>query len=406
MRRRQWFIAFAGILLGVNGLLIFLDDEGEVARLSYVQDWSVIAEKDMTKTIDTPGVLTANQLPVYFDKTRGSFQKFLVEEGTTVRVGEPLYTYNVDNYAETKTDLEQKKRQLTDEIRAVEEAATSLSAHRIPEEGTNAVFEGESSNLELKDRSVETNYLKERDLAGIEMELAQKRAQLESIQMQLSELETDGETVTVASPYAGSVTELSESLDNPVVTIRGTELYAQGKLTEAERMEVEKDMPAEVTIRESDTVINGALGALADNPETLHVDRESTYSFQVTFDEQADTEDLLPGYHADVAITTAKSVDVPAVKTELMNGSSLWKMTSDGTLKKQTVKTGVVANGYAELTKGAEPGEWAAANAREQLRDGTVFITPLKLHDIEWKQLGKYDNVNWKRCILTGLLAR
>ncbi len=286
----------------------------------------------------------------------------------------------------------------------MEQAVASLSAYRIPETDTNAVFEGENSSLELEGRSVEANYLKEEFLMEKEMELAQKRAQLESIQMQLSELESNGETVTATSPYEGSVMALSESLDNPVVTIRGTELYAEGQLTEAQRMEAEVEMPAEVAIHEGDTVINGALGMLADNPESVHVDGESAYAFQVTFDEH--TGGLLPGYHADVAITTAKSEDAPAIRQELLAGNNLWKMTSEGTLTKQPVETGIVTNNFAELTKGVEPGEWVAADDRDQFREGTVFITPLKLQDIEWKQLGKYDNVNWKRYIVTGLLAR
>ncbi|TRM11205.1 hypothetical protein FH966_05430 [Lentibacillus cibarius] len=124
------------------------------------------------------------------------------------------------------------------------------------------------------------------------------------------------------------------------------------------------------------------------------------------FTEEAETEGLFPGYHVNLQITTDESPGAAAVSQGQLFGKNIWKMTPEGKLARQTVHTGISMDDLIEITSGASVGEWIATKDHGQFREDTGFITPLKMGDIEWKQLGKYDNVNWRRYIVTGLLAR
>src|SRR5699024_11157803 len=122
--------------------------------------------------------------------------------------------------------------------------------------------------------------------------------------------------------------------------------------------------------------------------------------------ESSATEGLLPGYHADLSIITNESPKATAVREGQLFNGHLWKLTREGLLAKQPVETGLQMDNIVEITEGANPGEWIAGSDQDQFRDGAVFMTPLELDDIEWKDPGKYDNVNWKRYFLIGLLSR
>ena len=490
-RRSKVILTVVVLFIGINSLLVYFDDEERVPRLTYIQAWAETFEQDMYETIETTSVLaTAEEKNIYFDQEKGNFQEFHVEEGTEVETGDHLFTYQVDSYSETMTDLESKQQKLTGEIQAIESAIAAISAYRIPQTDMETEFDNEDGTLEMTSRSVDANYMKEQYLAEKENELAQKEAELQSVQAQISELETNGETVTVESPYQGEVTAVSDSLDNPVVTIWDKQLQAEGKLTETERMEVEQEMPVEVDIRENDAVLKGTLSVISDSPENVNVHGSSLYPFEASLEDEAgassekkqpaqseeaqqteasdiqiktppseeteqpddsrekegtapteetegsgqpsespDTgeteppssdnesgeqgeaeesnmENLLPGYHADLTITTNESQGATTVMEEQLFDKRLWKMTSEGLLVKQPVETGIQMDNLVELTEGATPGEWIAESDKDQFRDGAVFMTPLKLGDIEWQDLRKYGNVNWKRYMLIGLLSR
>ncbi|WP_164670711.1 efflux RND transporter periplasmic adaptor subunit [Virgibacillus doumboii] len=407
MNRRKIFIALIIIFVAVNGLLILLDDTGKVDRVSYVHEWSETFEKDMYEKIETAGVLaTVNEKNVYFDEDKGSFKEFLVEKGNNVNVGDGLFTYEVRDYYETKAHLESEQTRLNGEITAIEQAIDTMSFYQIPETDFSADYEDENANLEITGRSVDANYMKEQYLAEKEKELAQKNAQLQSIQAQLSELESTGETITVESPFEGEVVETSEALDNPVISIRDMQLQAEGELTEHERMNVEMNMPVEIAIRENDKVLQGSLEKISDSPKTVNIHGTSLYPFHAAFAEDAKTESLLPGLHADLSIITNESPDATVVKEKQIFDNSLWKMTSEGKLHKQDIKTGIQMDNIIEVTKGAESGEWVADEDKSQFRNAAPFVTPLKLENIQWKRLGKYDNVNWEKYFIIGMLSR
>src|SRR5699024_8732182 len=229
MRRKKLILTVVLLFIGINSFLVYVDNKDRVPRLSYIKDWTETFQKDMYETIETAGVLsTVEEKNVYFDQDKGTFAEFLVEEDTAVNIGDDLFTYQVNHYAETMADLEREQEKLTGEIQAIEAALDSIAAYTIPETDMNTEFEDENSSLDMTSRSVDAHYMKEQYITEKETELMQKEAELQSVQAQISELETTGETITVESPYQGQVTAVSETLTNPVITIRDPELQAEG----------------------------------------------------------------------------------------------------------------------------------------------------------------------------------
>ena len=205
MRKRLILIMMI-LFIAVNFLLVFLDDEGKVERTSYVNEWTKSFEKDMTEKLFKPGVLrTVGEEHVYFDKQLGSFQEFLVEEGEQVNAGDALYTYLVHDYYEMETNLMNQADQIQGEISAIEQAISQMEMYQIPSDeigSPHAVsITEELIEVEYPQTSIEADLLKEQFLVEQELELSQKNAQLQTINNQLAELRTSGDSLTLESPY-------------------------------------------------------------------------------------------------------------------------------------------------------------------------------------------------------------
>lgn len=402
-----------------NCILLVVDKDEKVERTSYIKNWTKTASANMYEQIDKKGVLAAvNQHHIYFDDTMGAFEEFLVDEGAEVHEGDALYTYKVADFDDTKATLEAETDTINEEISAIEQAMSAVSAYQLQNPGTmpnNSSRTEEDNQAENKDSAemnqiktassvTEADYLKEQYLAEKKKELEQKQARLKSVQTQLTDLQASGDTITVDSPYTGNVTELSDSLGNPVMTIASTDVHVEGELTETERMKFEKGMPAEIAISENKKKLKGTIEEINDNPKTVSLHGKSIYPFYVSFTDQGDMKDLLPGYHTKVSITTDESKNATVVPNDALFGHAVWKMTQGGKLVKQPVTTGIEMKGKTEITKGAKLGEWVAGDQQAPFRHGTSFITPLQLDQLKWKQFVKQKD--WKEDFIAGLLTR
>ena len=411
------------VFIGVNFLLVYMDEEEKVERTAYVNGWSETFEADLLKKVYKPGVLKAvGAEHIYFDENLGNFQEFLVEEGNPINPGDSLYTYQVDNYYEAEADLMSKTEQITGEIAAIETAISEMERYQLPSgmtgEPNRFAIAGEQLEVELPQSSINADLIKQQYIVEKEKELSQKRSQLEAYQSQLTELRSTGNTITVESPYAGIVTDLNETLDNPVVTIENAELHVFGELTEKERTQMQPGLAAEVDILELSLQLDGSVHKVSSTPASIDIESESIYSFQVAFDEESENEDsesealededsqleeLLPGYHADVAIVTEESLGATALFEEAVFTDSVWKMTNEGKLVKQNVETGLYVDSVVELASGVEIGDWVAVDPPSLFHDGADFITPLQLKEIT---KDSFSDDHWVKNLMTGLLSR
>ncbi|MFD1039120.1 efflux RND transporter periplasmic adaptor subunit [Virgibacillus byunsanensis] len=407
MRRKRLIYMMVILFMGINLLLNYLDHDGKIPKKAYVEQWSATFEMDMYESIDKQGVLSSvNEQHIYFDKNRGSFQEFLVDEGELIDTGDAVYTYAVHDYVEMRTYLESEIDKINGEIAAIEQAIATMSFYQVPQ--TNIIIEREEEEdiTITPEPPVEADYMKEQYLAEKEKELAQKNAERESVRAQLAELEATGDTITVESPYQGEVTTISEELGDPLITVRDMELHVKGELNEQERVTVEQDMPVEVTFLEKEVVLQGSIENISDTPKATPIKSSSVYPFNVAFTEEIDTEELLPGYHATIEIIMKESNDATAVLNEHISNGELWIMTNKGKLINQEIQTGIQMNNIWEVTRGAEPDEWLAVPNQEKFKSGSTFITPLNWKQIKWRKLTEFENISWKKQFVIGILSR
>jgi len=398
------------VFVVVNFFLVYIDDEGKVERTAYVNDWSQSFEADMAEKMIKPGVLTAaSEEQLYFDESLGSFQAFLVEEGSQVSAGDPLYTYLVDNYYETESNLMNEVDQLNGDVAAIEAAISQIEMYQVPSSGegsgTPSAFSLTEEGLEVEfpQSSAEAELIKQQYLVEKQKELTQKQAQLASAESQLNGLRSSGDTITVESPYDGRVSSLSTTLEDPVITIESTQLVAVGELTEQERVQMEQGLVAEVDIHEVDGEVLGTVQEVSDTPNSIKIEGESIYPFRIAFDENAEVEQLLPGYHADIAITMEESLGATVVHEEAVLDKSIWRMTNEGKLVKQNVETGLDVDGKVEILEGVETGDWVAVEPPSLFHDEANFITPLQVKHIS---KSSFSYSNWAENLVTGLLSR
>ena len=406
--RKRLILMMMILFIAVNFLLVFLDDEGKVERTSYVNEWTKSFEKDMREKIFKPGVLRAvGEEHVYFDKQLGSFQEFLVEEGEQVNAGDALYTYLVHDYYEMETNLMNQADQIQGEISAIEQAISQMEMYQIPSDeigSPHAVsITEELIEVEYPQTSIEADLLKEQFLVEQELELSQKNAQLQTINNQLAELRTTGDTLTVESPYEGTISQLHVNLDDPVITIQNNDVLAVGELTEQERAQMEEGRAAEVAVHEIGTRLDGVVEEVSKSPNEIEIEKESIYPFKVAFETGDDAEELLPGYHVDIAITMDESLGATVLFEKAIFADAVWKMTEEGRIEKESIERGLHVEDIVEVADGVERGEFVAVKPSNSFQHGAQFITPLQT-----KQLTKesFKDAKWLESFITGLLSR
>ena len=426
MRNERWIQLGIILFIGINFFLVYNDDEGKVDRVSYVNSWSKSFTTDMKQELIKPVVLTPiEEEPIYFDKSQGIFQEFLVSQGDEVAVGDGLFTYQVHSYYETQADISSQLERVNGELTAIEQAISQIEQYQVPENEFNSSrsvrITEEEIAVDLPDTSIDAQLMKEQYLVEKEKELAQKTFEKNTFENQLAELQETGDTITYESPYAGKVNHVSVELNDPLIQIEGMELRAIGELSENERTQVKEGMTAELQLEEARALLSGTVEELSDSPTDLKVEGESIYPFSVTFveeeteevdqeteeveeEEELDTE-LLPGYHGNLAITLEEANGTTAIFEEALASQSVWKMTTDGLLLKESVETGMYEDNQYEITSGVATDELVAEGSKNQLRNGAYFITP-----IQWKQLtGEaviFKKSEWKKPLISGLLSR
>ncbi|MGP4076077.1 efflux RND transporter periplasmic adaptor subunit [Halobacillus sp. K22] len=432
MKNKKYSKRIIGFLMiafvTANALLIYYDDEGQVERKSYIKEWSQSTTSDLQNSLHSEGVFAATETtPVYFNQDAGAFHEFVAKEGQTVEEGDDLYSYEVEDYASQETQLENKQTRLEQEITALENYIQEFESYTVPEPenelsepglngpntenntnfGPDSPASSDTSNPDTEASYAETEFLKKEKIAEQETVLAQKEAMAAMVESQLSQLRENGQLITVSSPFSGTVTDTSNDLDEPILTLASTELNLQGDLKEEYRPDVEQEMPVAIYVPELNVELDGSLSTIQDHPKEVEVNESSRYPYEVTMDEV--DEKILPGYHAEVEIIT-KQAD--GVVTTLEDGlikekkSYVWTMNEDGKIDRHEVETGLKENKLIEIQKGLEAGEWVAYQPKDEFRRESTFFTPLKLQDLKVSQVLESDQDSIVNYGLLGLLAR
>ncbi|MEN2769074.1 efflux RND transporter periplasmic adaptor subunit [Ornithinibacillus xuwenensis] len=408
MRRKIiWFVIF--VFIAVNILLVFIDDSGKVTRHGYVSEWDNVYTTDLFETVDAKGVVAyADENYVFFDKSIGSFDGFLVEEGTEIAEGDPLFEYRVHDYATMEAALQNQLIQVKGEISAIEDAIAEMVAYTIPSPTVPVVNTDEEEDINVVVPSsdpIEAELQKKQFLIEKEQELVAKREQGKNIESQLDDLRAGGDTITVNSPYQGKVKSISSTLADPLIVIETTEIQVAGELTEDARISVEPGQSVEVTLVESEQELKGSVQGIGDSPVgDVAVNEQSVYPVDVAFADDSQLDAVLPGYHANLTITVNEALNAATIQEKYLFHNHIWRLSKDGKLEKVPIETGIFMGNQVEVMNGVVAGDTIATESMQSSFMDMPFITPLKFETVPWLKLGDYKD--WKHYLVMGLLAR
>ncbi|KGP71752.1 efflux RND transporter periplasmic adaptor subunit [Pontibacillus yanchengensis] len=421
------------LFVAVNIFLVWFDEK-ELTRLSYIEEWEQTFEEDLYNEIENEGTFQSSTVEYsYFDKQAGSFKQFLVEEGDQVDVGDDLYEYVVRDYQADKQQLESQEDKLEGEIDALEDYVDAVEDTDIPEpeEDERPYVDAELSKAQ---REAQAN-----------MMLEKKEAQLDVIEDQLDTLSDNGQVIQVGSQYEGTITDISETLDNPAITIKQDELVVAGKVHEGERNEIQEGMKVRGNLLNQNQTWEGALESVASYSE-YEKDDTSYYNYTIELNEQP--EGALQGYHTTVSFITGEAQnsltaeigwiqerleevkpEEPAEETdtEAEDNSTdesetpdqpseeegpaaferqrfLWVMTSDGTTLTRPIETGLVMGDLVQITDGVGLGQWVADENESQFFDGGTFLTPINRDHLTLDSIQAQEN--WWSAMKMGVLVR
>lgn len=396
------------LFIVTNCLLILLDDGDKVPRQAFITKWDKVYQSDLKETVQSKGVVAySGENNVYFDKSLGNFEGFLVEQGTIVNVGDPLFTYKVHDFYQTEAALIYELERLSGEVASIEDAISEMvdfpiSQPSVPVVGNTS--EDQTTVVFAPQEPVEAEVLKEQFIIQKEQELATVREQERIIQAQLDELRSSGDTVTVESPYSGKVKEVSTTLQDPIIRIGDTSLIVKGDLHESARVDVETGQQVEITFDKINQQFTGTIARLDDEPHEVGVDSESIYPFEVMFEEEQVLDSILPGYHTNMMITVQESLNANTIHERYVSGKKVWKLQESGKLEKVAVETGLHIGDEVEITNGLTLGNVVTQRKTGDVFAGMPFITPLKFSKVPWLQINDYEN--WKEYFVMGLLSR
>ncbi|MCP3029758.1 efflux RND transporter periplasmic adaptor subunit [Halobacillus sp. A1] len=421
--RKTWWIGISVfIFVAANSLLLYFDSQQKVERKSFVSEWSGTFVSDLEETIELRGVFSsADASPVYFDEQTGAFQEFSVKVGDEVNEGDELYSYEVVDYEAQSTELEQTAAKIQSEIDAIDTYVSELENYTIEEESSNDTsfnpfgeleeeedLENELEETAEENSTAEAELLKEEAIAAQEKERSQKEAELTMVEDQLDELTTTGQTITVTSAIDGFVTERSENLQSPLLTLSSAELKLEGEVNEEDHKVIEEDMEARIRTDGLDEVeLTGTIDQLSSVSEHTHVDKVSQYPFEIALTDIDD--EVKTGYHADVEVITDQSLEaVTAFEESLVTDKNLyaWEMTNEGILRKRTLETGLQEDDKVEIIDGLDYPAQLAKERKDQFQDGTIFITPIDSQNLKYKEIFQNFSAQMKEKILLGLLNR
>jgi HlyD family secretion protein len=410
MKRKTIFystLTLSLLFVGANTYLIEKANS-KVDREVRVANWEISGKDDLVKELPKPGVVTAEEESyIYFNDEFGSFKKFLVKEGDQVKSGTPLYEYEVTDQTQQKSVLESEVEHLEDEIDSIGDNIDDLESleSSLPSTSTD------DKEIPIDASALQSEYDIKKEIAAKELEIDRVENQIDNLERQISDIESYETTLTVQSSVEGTIKDLSQAIDNPLITIASQATVITTDLTEKEIVTVEENMNAVVQSDIEKKTQKGIVTSVSTLPKNdPHLQTDSMYPVEVKL--QDSENKLLPGHHVFLSIITeelkgAFVLPVTAIEKE---GSTkyVWILTEKGTVEKRKVETGLQVNGQQQIKSGVKAGEYYIVYPGDipALENSTPFITGIDWNKIKLRELKKVDRPTVLENLLVGILER
>ncbi|WP_154657299.1 efflux RND transporter periplasmic adaptor subunit [Pontibacillus marinus] len=430
-KTKLWLTSLLILSFAIVNLFLVWLDETNIQQKSYIQKWEQTFEEDLYNELLAEGTLRATtENHVYFDEKLGSFQRFLVKEGQSVESGTPIYEYAVRDYQKSIAETETEIAKIEGELLALEDYLMSVEFIDVPEPDPEE---------ENQRPFAEAEVAKQQRIAKVESQIAQKEAQLTALEDRLSDLESRDQVVQVASPYEGTVTNLSQSLQEPVVTLKQSDLVIRGLVDEGVHQQITTDMKARGELLNQEYAWKGTVDTIGTYPEKEE-DEVSYYPYEIQVEDLK--EDLNPGYHTTVSFITneaqnaitaeigwiqerieevepAKEKDNPTDESDTEDQTTdqvdplpfkkqrfVWAMTDKGETVIQPIELGMTMGDLVQVTDGLALGQWVADEKESQFREGSLFLTPINLDHLSLLQTKESNGKTIWNYMKMGMLVR
>lgn len=289
----------------------------------------------------------------------GQIAALPVDEGDTVETGQVLLElWNDDVRAQLL--LAEKERNAA-EARAEEACATADVARREAARITQLFEKGLSSE--------ETADSTEGDSISRQAACRASLASVEVADAKVALAKAQLERTIIRAPFAGTVAEINGEIGEvvtpspvgvptlPAVDLVDTScLYVTAPIDEMDAPAIRAGMRASISL---DAFPQGEFPATVRRvaPYVLDVEKQArTVDIEAEFDEPSDN--LLPGYSADVEIILNQRFNVLRIPTQaLLPGSRVLVIDDDGILREKTIRTGIGNWQVTEVVDGLVEGE-------------------------------------------------
>ncbi|PLT31738.1 efflux RND transporter periplasmic adaptor subunit [Peribacillus deserti] len=409
-RLKTLIAAVLVLFIGLNMYLIYKEDN-KVKRTSYVKTWNEAKKENLAKTLPSKGVvIPSEQQFVQHDPAKGSFNKFLVEEGEKVQAGTPLYSFTPEDSVELASQLEAEKTAVQGAIDSTETHIQSLTSYKSSiGSGTSSSVTSASTTLtdtEAADEDMKAFEI-EKELYQLESDKSRLEAQLSSIETQLSSLQSSETEITVESEIEGTVQEIRQDLKNPLITVSSSSTSVEGILSENTRKSLKEGMKVKVEAKKGNGKSSGELADVADTPDRdPHVKKKSQYTYTATIENQKPF--TLIGSHVDVQIITKEvngAITVPkgAIFKEKKK-HYVYVLGRDGLVRKTKVDAGISSGGKREVKSGLKAGDVVVRDPEAVVEDKGLFFTPLqagKVRKADIKEI--FEGKKWIIPFFTGI---
>lgn len=420
----RYLIAFVCLaILGTNVFLV-AKDNSKADRLHVVRDRDKVRTGDLEISFPVKGVVAPAETEHITIDSHARFQEFLVKEGDAVNSGSPLFSYKSDDLdrqlalidAEISS-LRAKRDSLSDAVQEYEAllqstgvSSSPYSAYTDPYDPyeTDAYDPYGLPSMEPVDNS-------EKDRTVIEQAIIEKNAEIEKVDADIKKLEEQRAAVesgrdglTVESPIAGTVTNISSDLKNPVMTIVSDEKTVKGKLDELQAEKVSEGMKVKIAYHGGTSPAEGQVTEIGKIPENEpSTERKSFYPFIADY--EPGEEEWFIGRRVTVHIVTKEANDVPVVPAKSVKkankASHVWVLNEHSAVEKREVTPGIADNQLKEIKNGLEPGEVFVLDPRHINYPGK-YITPYQPREIKKQDRKKISGKKALKYVLIGVLQR
>jgi HlyD family secretion protein len=386
MNWKKWTVILVGALFMIGNLYLIYKKDSDIKRISYVDTWTTIKEQNLVESQTDKGLTKpVEEEYIYYEENTGDFEAFLVKEGDQVEENTPILELSSVNIDAAISQKELEISKLEDEITALEDNIDSLD-DLLSDIESSATEENESSNTIMANSLEIEIYEKELQLGRLEAELNKQETALASFDGNLSSL-------TINSKISGTVKEIRQDLNNPLVTITSNDVQVEATLQEKEMATIDEGMKVFVTSKLQKDKIEGTISSISTLPKNEPKEgKETEYTYQIQLNEQPQ---IPLGSNVDLKIITNEVTDVLTVSTEAIKEkkaqSYMYVMMANGTIERRQIETGLQLNHVKEVKANAEEGEKVVLNANT-LKNKTKFYTslqPKKLKKKDFKEMGK-----------------